>query len=171
MVQLQYLCVSFCSFSSLGHSSDQHSTRQQCYSRERVCDDMHSNHGERTDGGFKSCVDWSRCGEHYHGSCTDLRQYDYQFPDPAFPAVTPWRVVLLHCSGQHPWAWSTTTEISAQTSGCDKYITTIYLHSRGEKLIFMWTVTLLLQTFQTIDRPVTALLQPINWPVTISPSL
>ena len=150
IVQLQYLCISFWSSSSLGHSPDQHSTRWQCYSGKRVCDDMHSNSGGRTDSGSKSCMDWSggkphRCGEHYHGSCTDLRQYDYQFPDPAFPAVTPWRVVLLHCSGQHPWAWSTTTEISAQTSGCDKYITTIYLHSRGETLICMKAVMILLQ--------------------------
>ena len=153
MVQLHYLCVSFCSSSSLGHSPDQHSTRQQCYSGERVCDDMHSNSGERTDGGSKSCVDWSRrklhrCGKHYHGLCTDLWQYDCQFPDTAFPAVTLRRVVLLHCSCQYPWAWSTTTEISTQTSGCDKYITTIYLHSRGERLICMKTVMILLQRFQ-----------------------
>ena len=44
-----FLLFSICSSSSLGHSPDQLSTRRQCYSGERVCDDMHSNSSGRTD--------------------------------------------------------------------------------------------------------------------------
>ena len=109
---------------SLGHSPDQHSTRRQCYSGERVCDDMHSNSGERTDSDPKSCVDWSggkpHCDkEHHYGLRADLWPCDYQIPDTAFPAVIREREVLLHGSYQHI---RIEDKIRIQRTNCSKYV-------------------------------------------------